>query len=57
MSFYRNFFDQIGGPAEAVFYYDGLHLNTRDSQSEMFSIIERDDIEFNEFEGSGRYAE
>ena len=56
-SFYRKNFNQTRDPAEAVFDDDGLLLNTRDFQPEMFSIEERDDIEFDELEGSGKRAE
>ena len=56
-SFYRKFFNETRDPAEAVFDDDRSHLNTRDLQSEMFSIEERDDVEFDEFEGSGQCVE
>ena len=56
-SFYGKIFNQTRDPAETVFDDDGLLLNTRDFQPEMFSIEERDDIEFDELEGSGKCAE
>ena len=34
-----------------------MNLNTRDFQPKIFSIEERDDVEFDEFEGTGKYAE
>ena len=56
-SFYINFFNQTRDPAEPVFDDDGLHLGTRDLQPEMFSIDKREDVEFDEFEASGKHAE
>ena len=56
-SFYRKFFNQTRDPAEAVFDDDRLLLSTRNFQSEMFSIEEKDDLEFDELEGSGKCPE
>lgn len=36
---------------------DKSHLDTRDLQSEMFFIEERNNVEFDEFAGSGKCSE
>ena len=56
-SFYRIFFNQTKDPAEAVLDDGGLHLDTRDLLPEMFSIEERNNVEFDEFEGNGKCLE
>lgn len=49
--------NQTHDPAEAVNDDDGLRLDRRDLQPEMFYCINREHVEFDEFDGNQKCAE
>lgn len=42
-TFYRKFVNQTRDPAEVVLGNDGLHLDTKDTQPEMYNIENRNE--------------